>query len=181
MWRWGEWIWLTGPSGLHLNSPYGLNISSIRVFDQIRDPETQSTFTLLVVIFILNFCSFKWSMVCQRHWGLVWPGSRTLRTLLICLQHGYSVSFPTFKRQSLHIQGDEGCLGFPDLWSGWKPCWNWYLTPVVNFGEVRKAQLAKSTLLTSSLVPLRSFKVCSDAKERVGCRKQREATTPIHP
>ena len=38
VWRWGEWIWLTGPSGLHRNSPHGLNISSIRVFDQIRDP-----------------------------------------------------------------------------------------------------------------------------------------------
>ena len=25
------------------------------------------------------------------------------------------------------------------------------------------------------------FKVCSDAKERVGCRKQWEATAPIHP
>ena len=37
--RWGEWIWLTGSSGLHRNSPQGLNISSIRVFDQIRDPE----------------------------------------------------------------------------------------------------------------------------------------------
>ena len=47
--------------------------------------------------------------------------------------------------------------------------WNWYLTPVVNFGEVRRAQLAKSTLLTSKLVPLwsflRSFKICSDAEE----------------
>ena len=44
------------------------------------------------------------------------------------------------------------------------------LTPVVNFGEVWRAQLAKSTLLTSSFVPLgsfRSFKVCSDAKESV--------------
>ena len=38
-WRWREWIWLTGPSGLHWNSPQGLNISSIRFFDQIRDPE----------------------------------------------------------------------------------------------------------------------------------------------
>ena len=40
-----------------------------------------------------------------------------------------------------------------------------YLTPVVNFGGVRRAQLAKSTLLTSTLVPwdlFRSFKVCSD-------------------
>ena len=46
------------------------------------------------------------------------------------------------------------------------------------------AQLAKSTLLTSTPVPwdlFRSFKVCSDAKERVGCRKQREATVPIPP
>ena len=38
-WRWGERIWLTGPSGLHRNSPQGLNIGSIRVFDLIRDPE----------------------------------------------------------------------------------------------------------------------------------------------
>ena len=45
------------------------------------------------------------------------------------------------------------------------------LTPVVNFGEVRRAQLAKSTLLTSTLVPLGSFQICSDAKERVGCGK----------
>ena len=36
----------------------------------------------------------------------------------------------------------EGWLGFPDLWSGQKPWWNWYLTPVVTFGEVRRAQLA---------------------------------------
>ena len=41
--RWGEWIWLTGPSGHHRNSPQGLNISSIRVFDQIRDPEIPIT------------------------------------------------------------------------------------------------------------------------------------------
>ena len=49
----------------------------------------------------------------------------------------------------------------------------------MNFGEVRRAQLTKSTLLTSMLVPLGSFKICSDAKERVGCRKQWEATSPI--
>ena len=49
----------------------------------------------------------------------------------------------------------------------------------MNFGEVRMAQLATSTLLTSTLVPLRSFKVYSDAKERVGCGKQREAIAPI--
>ena len=75
----------------------------------------------------------------------------------------------------------KGWLGFPDLWSGQKPSWNWYLTPVANVGEVRKAQLTKSTLLTSwwPWDPFRSFKVCSDAKERVECRKQREATAPI--
>ena len=54
-----------------------------------------------------------------------------------------------------------------------------YGTDIYRSGEVRRAQLAKSTLLTSMLVPLGSFKVCSDAKERVGCGKQREATTPI--
>ena len=80
--------------------------------------------------------------------------------------------------------GGEGWLGFPDLWSGKKkPWWNWYLTPVENFGEVRMTQLIKSTLLTSTLVPLgiffRSLKVSSDAKERVGCGKQWETTTPI--
>ena len=32
--------------------------------------------------------------------------------------------------------------------------------------EVRRAQLAKSTLLTSTLLPMESFKVCSDVKER---------------
>ena len=58
--------------------------------------------------------------------------------------------------------------------------------PVVNFGEVRRAQLANSTLLPPRWCPwdlFRSFKVCSDAKERErgGCRKQWEATAPIHP
>ena len=53
----------------------------------------------------------------------------------------------------------DGWLGFPDLWSGQKPWRNCYLTPVVNFGEVRRAQLAKSTLLTSSLVHLGSFQI----------------------
>ena len=35
-WRWGEWIWLTGPSGLHWNSPQGLNISSISFWPDQR-------------------------------------------------------------------------------------------------------------------------------------------------
>ena len=54
--------------------------------------------------------------------------------------------------------------------------------PVVDFGEVRKAQLAKSTLLTSTWCPwdlFRPSKVCSDAKDRDGCEKQREAAVPI--
>ena len=49
----------------------------------------------------------------------------------------------------------------------------------MNFGEVRRAELAKSNLFTATLVPhgfiFRSYKVCSDAKEKVGCGKQREA------
>ena len=53
---------------------------------------------------------------------------------------------------------------------------------MVNFDEIQRAQLAKSTLLTSILVPwdlFRSSKACSDAEERVGCRKQQEAYAPI--
>ena len=42
-WRWGKCIWLTGPSRLHRNSPKELNLSSIRDFDQIRDPENPIT------------------------------------------------------------------------------------------------------------------------------------------
>ena len=51
----------------------------------------------------------------------------------------------------------------------------------MNFGEVRSTQVAKSTLLASMLVPLGSFEVCSDALERVGCGKQREANAPFIP
>ena len=50
----------------------------------------------------------------------------------------------------------------------------------MNFDEVRRAQLAKSTFLTSSLVHLGSVKIYSDAKKSVGCGKQWEATAPIH-
>ena len=50
---------------------------------------------------------------------------------------------------------------------------------MVNFGEVRRAQLAKSNFLTSTLVPLGSFQICSNAKERVGCGKQHETPAPI--
>ena len=46
-----------------------------------------------------------------------------------------------------------------------------YFNPVVNFGEVRRVQLAKSTLLISTLVSLGIF---SDLLSSVQ-RKQREA------
>ena len=44
-WRWGEWIWLTGPSGLHRNSPQRLNISSIRVLTRWEIRKFQSHFS----------------------------------------------------------------------------------------------------------------------------------------
>ena len=53
-----------------------------------------------------------------------------------------------------------------------------YGTDIYRSGEVRRAQLAKSTLLTSTLVPLGSFKVCSDAKKKVGCGKQPHLFSP---
>ena len=66
----------------------------------------------------------------------------------------------------IHKIGSKGWLGLMDLWSGIKSWWNWYLTHVVNFGEVQGAQLAKSTISPPHWCPLdlfRSFKVCSDA------------------
>ena len=53
-------------------------------------------------------------------------------------------------------------------------------------GEFRRSveDSDKSTLLTSTWCPWnlsRSFKVCFNTKERVGCGNQREATAPIHP
>ena len=48
-WRWREWIWLTGLSGLHRNSPQKLNIGSIRVFDQVTDLKIPITFALYEV------------------------------------------------------------------------------------------------------------------------------------
>ena len=42
-WWWEEGILLTKPSGLHWNSPRGLNICSIRAFDHIRDSEIPLT------------------------------------------------------------------------------------------------------------------------------------------
>ena len=45
----------------------------------------------------------------------------------------------------------------------------------MNFGEVRRVQLAKSSLLIFTLETLGSFQICSEDKERVWCGKQREA------
>ena len=62
-----EWIWLPGPSGLHRKSPQGLNISSIRVFDQIRDPETPITlrpiFKNIIVYFLYNQIDYSLSVI----------------------------------------------------------------------------------------------------------------------
>ena len=71
-WMWREWIWLTGPSGHHWNSPQGLNIGSIRVFDQIRDPdnannlrsqyykiETKTNLSTVVLIQSLNWMELR--------------------------------------------------------------------------------------------------------------------------
>ena len=55
---------------------------------------------------------------------------------------------------------------------------------MVNLGEIPRAQLAKSTLLISTLGQLESFQIFQrllDAKERVGYGKQRNATASIHP
>ena len=82
---------------------------------------------------------------------------------------------------SILLQG-EGWLGYLDLWScKKKPWWNWYLTPVVNFSEVWRAQLAKSTLI-STLVPLWFFLDLVKSIQmlkRVGCGKQQEATYSV--
>ena len=61
--RRGEWIWLTGPSGLHRNSPQGLNICSIRVFDQTRDPEIPITLRPLLMYSLF----FHWNSCVLLH------------------------------------------------------------------------------------------------------------------
>ena len=61
-WRWWEWIWLTGPSGLHRNSPQGLNITSMNVFDQIRYPEIPVTLHLHLTAYCFSIRSFKWNI-----------------------------------------------------------------------------------------------------------------------
>ena len=43
-WRWGEWIWLTGPSGLHRNSPQGLIWVPSGFLTRSEIRKSQSTF-----------------------------------------------------------------------------------------------------------------------------------------
>ena len=62
-WRWGEWIWLTGPSGLHRNSLQWLNIVPIRVFDQIRDPEIPVALLYFMRTFIVGQSSFSFQSI----------------------------------------------------------------------------------------------------------------------
>ena len=59
---------------------------------------------------------------------------------------------------SLYIRGRR-LIGISGslIWS--KTLMELMFNPVMNFAEVRRAQLAKSTLLTSSLVPLGSFQI----------------------
>ena len=72
-WRWEECIRLTGPSGRHRNSPQGLNISSIRVFDQIRDQEIPITLRLHSYIVYHNtspYNNLSLPLVRCFHWPL---------------------------------------------------------------------------------------------------------------
>ena len=64
-WRWGEWIWLIVPSGLHRNSPRGLNISSVSVFDQIRDPDIP--ITLRPLCYIINLFLIEERQPSRKH------------------------------------------------------------------------------------------------------------------
>ena len=65
--------------------------------------------------------------------------------------NGESYIMPSYMCCVLRLKYRNLKRDFPDLWSGQKPWWNWHLTPVVNFREVRRAQLAKSTLIARQL------------------------------
>ena len=68
----------------------------------------------------------------------------------------------------IYFEGGEGLLEFPDLWSGqnlmeliFNPCGEFRWSP-----EGPVSQIHSPHLLVRA--PSRSYKVCSDAKERVG-------------
>ena len=56
--RRGEWICLTGPSRAHRNSTQGLNISSIRVFGQIRNSKIPITLCPVYISVSVFVCVF---------------------------------------------------------------------------------------------------------------------------
>ena len=54
-WRWGEWIWLTGPSGFHRNSPQELNIVPSGFLTRSDIRKSQSPFdTHTHIYFLIN-------------------------------------------------------------------------------------------------------------------------------
>ena len=57
--RWGERIWLTEPTGLHRNSPQGLNINSIRVLTRSESRESQSPFVPTLPILMNNYTPIR--------------------------------------------------------------------------------------------------------------------------
>ena len=79
---------------------------------------------------------------------------------------------------NISMAGGKGWLGFPDLWSGQNPmelnlCDEFWWSPEGPVSQIHYLHL--------HVVPLGSFKVCSDANGRVRWGKQREATVPIYP
>ena len=110
------------------------------VFVQIKNAEIRNTLRPQTRLYLRNFKKNIYS------WTLIWTTDIQL-FVLVLKQLGYwdkyttcHKSLSTFLRLPevncfLLKYGGEGWLGYPDLWSGQKPWWNWYLTPVVNFGE----------------------------------------------
>ena len=123
-WKWGEWIWLSEPSGLHRNSPQGLNISSIRVSDQIRDPEVPITLPpLAVTVLLFTFTGYSnyISLVTKVQNLLESPWSEVLTVLLTKTEFSCSRTmqdpiltciFPTVQQhQSVGITLERGPHG----------------------------------------------------------------------
>ena len=69
---WWEWIWLTGPSGMHWNSPQVLNMSSIRVFDRIRDPKVIAIFKFETRSDTLDFTLLRMDSLAFDVWYHFW-------------------------------------------------------------------------------------------------------------
>ena len=116
-----------------------------------------------LVIFLMRnkwgFCSFHQTLFCVQYFGK-YSVLESEESLVITLYRGRRVI------------GISGSL----IWS--KTSMELKFNPYGEFRWSPEGPVGKSTLLTSSLVPLRSFKVCSDAKERVGCGKQPNLSNP---